>query len=599
MWKRRSRRRGWLVVALLTACGAGEGLPLPAAPAAPASLSLDARWYRSGGMITGRFIPPPAQTDWPLWMQSLVGGKSGVPASELEGADLFRVPDAFLPSAARTLEANEVFTERILRQLVAIGYTAEATEWQAAKASYLAAYFKKRPLPVSDPLTTSRVLTQLAFQYQRPLLRDLLEGSRLPQGVRTSFLRMLEVHESRAKATADRVKDASRPGNERLQAFLSMRHASPKAAERLLAALKGIDEYDLAVFHALDRGWIALDSPRVSEAIRMKKVPQEVSLWFLYRPEERVSDLLWFRAMRALRGGNRSIAITHARTILARYPTSWYAGHASYLLEGLAPSPARRSEPPLRVPGDITYFNAARVLDHMGAVKRPWGEAAQEKATRHRYDVLLGEADPAKAVEPFLQAAFQAGQQDLVTRYLAVERRCTVETSPYLYPTFLKPLVERLIQEEGLEGAVDAAFVLAMIKNESIFQPAARSGAEAFGIMQLLRPTFRQMVGPSADILNPETNIRAGLRYYRTVIRSAQLESLPPVVRHLYILAGYHAGEGRARRWRNAAEAELKGRTSPREMMLRIDAIPITSTRHYILRVLGDREIYAKRLSGR
>ena len=110
--------------------------------------------------------------------------------------------------------------------------------------------------------------------------------------------------------------------------------------------------------------------------------------------------------------------------------------------------------------------------------------------------------------------------------------------------------------------------------------------------MQLLKPTFTHMSGADADILDPETNIRAGLRYYKTVIRTAQLESLPENVRHLYILAGYHAGEGRARRWRIESEGKLHGQVTAAGMMLRIDAIPITSTQHYILRVLGDRELF-------
>jgi soluble lytic murein transglycosylase-like protein len=100
------------------------------------------------------------------------------------------------------------------------------------------------------------------------------------------------------------------------------------------------------------------------------------------------------------------------------------------------------------------------------------------------------------------------------------------------------------------------------------------------------------MVGFGADILDPETNVRAGLRYYKTVIRTAQLETLPENARLVYILAGYHAGEGRARRWRLSNEETLRGKVTPETMLLRIDAIPITSTRHYILRVLGDRELF-------
>ncbi len=60
----------------------------------------------------------------------------------------------------------------------------------------------------------------------------------------------------------------------------------------------------------------------------------------------------------------------------------------------------------------------------------------------------------------------------------------------------------------------------------------------------------------------------------------------------LYILAGYHAGEGRARRWRFASEPALQGKAAPVQTMLRVQAIPIASTRFYIQRVLGDREVF-------
>jgi soluble lytic murein transglycosylase len=213
-------------------------------------------------------------------------------------------------------------------------------------------------------------------------------------------------------------------------------------------------------------------------------------------------------------------------------------------------------------------------------------------AARNRFDLILAQVDPEKEEESFLRAAHLAGQQDLVARYQALEGRCSPETVPFLFPLRLAPVVARLIREEGLAGAVDPAFVLAMIKNESIFQPGARSGASAYGIMQLLKPTFTRMAGRSADILDPETNIRAGLRYYKTIIKTAQLESLPEEVRMLYILAGYHAGEGRARRWRRTTEEKLQGRTSPVEVMLRIEAVPISSTRYYIMRALGDRELF-------
>jgi soluble lytic murein transglycosylase len=179
---------------------------------------------------------------------------------------------------------------------------------------------------------------------------------------------------------------------------------------------------------------------------------------------------------------------------------------------------------------------------------------------------------------------------------MACERSCTPAQAAYLYPTALAPLAERLIREEGLEGQIDAAFVLAMVKNESVFQPTAKSGANAYGIMQLLIPTFRHMADPGANILDPEANLRAGIRYYRTIIRAAHLQDLPMETRLCYVLAGYHAGEGRAKKWREASEGNLKGNPATVAMVQRIEGVSITSTRQYVTRGVGDWKVFRQLL---
>jgi soluble lytic murein transglycosylase-like protein len=600
MWNPLRRRAGLIGIflplnGLLLAWASPLSQPVNSSIATPASIRANPEWYLRGGLLTGRFLEPRAQADWPLWMQSLIGARREVSAKELGHADLYKIPDAFLVQGIQVLEANRVFQPRILRQATAIGYTARAAEWQEAKSSYQIAYLKAVGLPMEDPLTTSRLMTQLAYQKEFDLLRQSMKAARLPPGSLESFLRLVDLREGSRLPSEPWVLDPTRPAAERLPVLMALKH--PAIPERLLAAFKGTSQFDLAIYHAVNNGWITLANPLVSEVILLHKQPDEATLWFLNRPEERVSDLLWMRAMEALRQGAQPTAVACAKEILDYYPDSFYAGHAGYLLAGLEPTLPRQVQPALRVPGDITLLNAGLVRSCLQPLGNAWPERVQALVARNRFDLILARADPEKEEALFLRAAFQAGQQDLVARYLAVEHRCRVETAPFLFPLALEPLVARLIREEGLTGAVDPAFVLAMIKNESIFQPGAQSGADAFGIMQLLRPTFTHMAGRSADILDPETNIRAGLRYYLTVIKSAQLEALPEHVRLLYILAGYHAGEGRARRWRLATEAELQGRITPLETMLRIDAVPITATRQYILRVLGDRELFRYFLS--
>ena len=572
------------------ACALSASVFCLGAAVRPVPLPADAGWFLQGGAITGGFVSRPAQADWPLWMQALVGGRKGVAAAELRRSDLRKVPDLFLVQAIRILEEARIFEPGLLRQATAIGYTARAAEWQEAKTSYQLAWIEAEGLPVADPATCSRLLTQLAYRDAFGPLRAALDRAQLPAGFRASVLRLLALREGQARATEAWALDPALPAAERLVVLTSLK--APADPRGLVASFRGTEQQDRAVYHAVNSGWIALNDPLVDEVLTLRKVPDERALWFMVRPEERVSDLLWMRAMDALHADRRAEAVRLAKVLLAVYPDSFYTGHAAYLLAGVEPAAPLPPEPALRVPADVTVFNAARLRPLLPPEAGPWPQPWQGLAARRRFDLILAQADPGKDEDTFLRAAQAAGQQDLVTRYLAVEQRCAIRTLRSLYPVRLAALAERLIREEGLEGQVDAAFVLAMIKNESVFQPQARSGAEAFGIMQLLRPTFRRMAGKRADILDPETNLRAGLRYYRTVIRSARLEALPLEVRLLYVLAGYHAGEGRARRWRDALEDGLAGRTGPVETMLRIDGIPIASTRAYVLHVLGDRELF-------
>ena len=559
----------------------------------PRACTLDSAWYLKGGMITGGFVPPAAQEDWPLWMQALILGKADVSVRELGEADLYKIPDVFLVRAVQVLVANRIFAPRLLRQATAIGYTADAAAWEDAKTAYQVAYVQAQGLPVKDAQTTSRLLTQLARRRELALVRSALKSTAYPEvdpALHASFQRLMDFQEGLATPTREVVLDRRRPASERLWALNVQKR--PGDVGPLLAGFKGTDCLDLAVYHAVAKEWIPIDSPWVDEAIQVRKKPDDATPWFLVRPEERVSDLLWMRVMDALNNNNRKTAILLAHRILEWYPDSWFAGHGSYLLTALDRTYKAPQQPPLRVPGDVTFFNAGLLQAHLTAPVQQWSEPLRELAKRNRFDLILAQSDPGKEPDAFLRAAFFAGQQDLVARFEACERRCEPDTTPYLYPVFLAPVVKRLIREEGLEGLVDEAFVMAMIKNESVFQPTARSGSEAFGIMQLLKPTFTHMVGKGADILDPETNIRAGLRYYRTVIRTAQLESMPQETRMLYVLAGYHAGEGRAKRWSQANESKLQGRATPIDMLLRIDSVPITTTRMYITRALGDREIF-------
>ena len=594
--RHRSRQRARAIAVPVTAAPVRVDNPLSSPREAGAA---NPAWGLKGGLLTGGFLGREARAQWPSWMQALLDGQDQASLQELQDADLYKVPDVFLPRAIELLRTHRVFTPRLIHQATAIGYTAQAETWGEARTAYQVAYLRSQGLP-SEVLTASRLLSQLTRRGEHALVRQTLEATGFPSAnpaLHEAFLRMVDLEARRSHPTPALVLDATRPALERLLAFTCLKR--PAQAARLVASFQGTDYLDQATYHALTEKWITASDPSVEAALALEKHPQEASPWMLVRPVERVSDLLWLRAMDALEAGDGATAQARARRILESYPESWYAGHAAYLLKALNPAfqvPMRTS---LRAPADLTWFNVEAFRTGLPLEAGAWPEVAAADAVRGRFDLILAHADPERDTGLFLRAAHAAGQQDLVARYLACEGGCSADKALYLYPLGLAELATRLIREEGLEGQVDAAFVLAMIKNESVFQPSARSGANAFGIMQLLRPTFRQMAGRRADILDPEANIRAGIRYYRAVINTAHLRDLPMETRLCYVLAGYHAGEGRAKRWREASEATLGGRAAPMAMLRRVDAVPITSTRQYITRALGDREIFRQLLEGR
>jgi soluble lytic murein transglycosylase len=152
-----------------------------------------------------------------------------------------------------------------------------------------------------------------------------------------------------------------------------------------------------------------------------------------------------------------------------------------------------------------------------------------------------------------------------------------------LYPRDFLPIVDRYAQEVGL----DPHLVLGLIRQESAFNPHARSVANALGLMQILPQTVsktrRGRSAASRRLLEPEYNIKFGTAYLKG--RLQVLDEVPEQA-----LAAYHAGEGRVQDWRSQRRFQ-----EPAEFL---ESIPIPSTRAYVEAVLRDAGIYHEILDG-
>ena len=132
---------------------------------------------------------------------------------------------------------------------------------------------------------------------------------------------------------------------------------------------------------------------------------------------------------------------------------------------------------------------------------------------------------------------------------------------------------------------LDPYQVAGLIRQESVFNPQAKSGANAYGLMQLLVPTARVVAkkyGNTAEItgeslFQPALNIELGTAYMRDQLdRFGRIE---------YVAMAYNAGPARVPQWQA---------TLPFEMDEFVEAIPFKETKGYVQGVIRNSAQYRK-----
>lgn len=143
------------------------------------------------------------------------------------------------------------------------------------------------------------------------------------------------------------------------------------------------------------------------------------------------------------------------------------------------------------------------------------------------------------------------------------------------------------IMREAQNNQLDPAIIFAITRQESAFITTARSSAGALGLMQLIPSTAKMVAkqindrfyGPS-DLLNPNTNIRYGSRYFRMMLNQYKQNSV-------LAAAAYNAGPARVQQW-------LPRYDLPADLW--IESIPFKDTRSYLKNILTFTVIYQQLL---
>ncbi len=156
-------------------------------------------------------------------------------------------------------------------------------------------------------------------------------------------------------------------------------------------------------------------------------------------------------------------------------------------------------------------------------------------------------------------------------------RKLSKELLPMLYPIKYALSIK--------QAEIDPALTLAVIRQESYFNPKARSPANALGIMQIIPHTGRLLAKDldleRYDLFDPQISIQFGTKYLKDQLNAFDCLALA--------LAAYNGGPINVIKWLNKDPAS--------ELDEFIELIPFDETRDYVKNILLQKEIYTQLLN--
>jgi soluble lytic murein transglycosylase len=336
-------------------------------------------------------------------------------------------------------------------------------------------------------------------------------------------------------------------------------------------------------------GWLSYRQGLFADAERL--FDEQIRLY--PTAPETVSAIYWRGRLYETQDHKPAQAAANYRAIVRAYQHYFYAQMARERLAALGNAPS--GTPPMRQP-QLDQFQPPPVppLQESFPADSPHLAKARLLANAGLNDYIAQEiaADPdSSSWSALAEAQIYSSYGEYYRAMRSLKRAlpsaasAPVKSIPMAYWRILFPEPWwPTITTEAAKNNLDPYLVASLIRQESEFNPAAVSKANACGLMQMLPSVGKSMARQegmshfeSYMLFDPVTNIRLGTRYLRQT-----LDKFGGITE--YALAAYDAGDSRVEEWEAAGPYQGIDEF--------VESIPFTETRGYVEAILRNMETY-------
>ncbi len=324
-------------------------------------------------------------------------------------------------------------------------------------------------------------------------------------------------------------------------------------------------------------GWIALhflNDPQ-SALGHFQKLEAGVS-----RPISKARAYFW-EGRAAQASGDKALAANYYRQGAA-FGDTYYGQLAISQIDAAPVLRLNDASPPvstLRKIEESEMIRAIRVLADLG----------EERLLRRFANAAVGDNPDARRVSQLSQLMVELGYPEVAVRTAKQAGYGGVLLLNYSFPVIAVP------PYSGPGAAPETPLVLALIRQETEFDPNAVSSAGALGIMQMM-PATAQKVARRAGLAYDQSKLLYDTAY-NMQLGMGELQAQVDNWGGSYILAiaAYNAGPGNVRRWVAQFGDPRQPGVDPVDW---IESISYGETRNYVQRVLENIQVYRNRLAG-